>query len=145
MIGGYEIKQAGLCPFEGVKTRRFLNAPISMDFKHTLRSYMTRERLDLHSMIEREREARYDLRMMRYKTRIRLPGSGLRLERWLDVDDLYLLSDKTNGLAINMQLNCITDSIIKDFKPMAIKHLMQQYNQCDIIVRIGTRRIATHE
>jgi hypothetical protein len=36
MIGGYETKQAGICQFEGVKTRRFLNAPVSLDFKHRI-------------------------------------------------------------------------------------------------------------
>ena len=42
--------------YEGVKTRRMLNAPISMNFRHTLRSYMTPVRQDWRNCVRIEQD-----------------------------------------------------------------------------------------
>lgn len=55
---GYKTCFMGANDCEGVKTRRLLNAPISMDFKHTLRSYMTREKLDMRRLVRIEEDPR---------------------------------------------------------------------------------------
>lgn len=58
MKTGYITYFMGANYLEGVTTRRMLNAPISMDFKHTLRSYMTWEKLDMRRLVRIEEDPR---------------------------------------------------------------------------------------
>ena len=57
---GYKTYFMGANDYEGVKTRRMLNAPISMDFKHTLRSYMTQEKLDMRRLVRIDEDPRFN-------------------------------------------------------------------------------------
>lgn len=143
MKTGYVTYFMGANDLEGVKTRRMLNASISMDFQHTLRSYMTREKLELHNMIERTKEDLPGKCISRYKNRIRLPNYGLRIEKWLDVSLWEKQQDKTGGWLLNMRLNQLADEMVKEFKPSVLRSLFADYNTSSIIVRIGTKRIAT--
>lgn len=144
MIGGYKTHFAGVCEFEGVKTRRMLHAPVSMDFKHTLRSYMTRGFLDLYRLIERTKEPMPEFQTTRYKTRIRLETYDLRFERWLDVHDYELSGSASDIDRLNLKLNKIAYNLAEESKLAAITAVMREYNRRTLYCRTENReRFAT--
>jgi hypothetical protein len=108
---------------EGVTTRRMLNAPISMNFKHTLRSYHTQNRLDLRNMIERTVDWMPGTQTRRYKSIIRLRRYGINCEKWLDV------SDDLSKDVLNLQLNQVADFLVKESKLIIKNALMREYNR----------------
>ena len=108
---------------EGVRTRRMLNAPISMIFKHTLRSYNMQNRLDLRNMIERIVDWMPGTQTLRYKSILRLRRYGVSCEKWLDVPVAFSKD------ALNLQLNQVDDFLVKESKLNAKNALMREYNR----------------
>ena len=125
MIGGYKTHYAGVCPFEGVKTRRMLHAPVSLDFKHTLRSYMTRNSLDLR------REIVVD----------KMPGlNGMEIIVFVDLQFPWRrfvqsftvnpeLSQKFSVDLLNVQINQMTDDVLRRANIPAKAGLIREYNR----------------
>ena len=112
----------GVNDYEGVKTRRFLNAPVSMDFKHTLRSYMTRNSLDLR------REIVVD----------KIPGlNGVEIIAYVDlqfpwrrfVQSFIVNPELTLVDLLNLQINKMTDDVLQKANIPAKAGLMREYNR----------------
>jgi hypothetical protein len=108
--------------YEGVKTRRMLNAPISMDFQHTLRSYMTPVRQDWRNCIRIE-QYRSDCTTISFVMQV---GSR-RLENRVRIDNSAL--DVMDESLRNLQINETIKDVMESARIPAKSALMQEYNR----------------
>jgi len=108
---------------EGVKTRRMLNAPISMNFKHTLRSYMTPVRQDWRNCIRIEQYNRSGCTTISFVMQI---GSR-RLVNRVRIDNSAL--DFMDESLRNLQINETIKDVMESARIPAISALMQEYNR----------------
>lgn len=114
---------------EGVRTRRMLNAPISMDFRHTLRSYMTPVRQDWRNCIRIEQDNQADCTTISFVMQI---GSRRLVNRVkidnsaLDVADEFL----THAECLrHLQINEIIKDLMESARIPAKLALMREYNR----------------
>ncbi|NCB47990.1 hypothetical protein EOM81_13385 [bacterium] len=108
---------------EGVKTRRMLNAPISMNFKHTLRSYMTPVRQDWRNCIRIEQDKQSDCTTISFV----MPVGSRRLLRRVRLDNSIL--DFMDESLRNLQINETIEDVIESARISAKSALMQEYNR----------------
>jgi len=113
--------------YEGVKTRRMLNAPISMNFKHTLRSYMTPVRQDWRNCIRIEQDNQSDCTTISFVMQV---GSRRRLLRRIMVSNSAL--DVMDESLRNLQINGIIKDVMESARLPAISALMQEYNRQEL-------------
>lgn len=108
--------------YEGVKTRRMLNAPISMNFRHTLRSYMTPVRQDWRNCVRIEQD-RSDCTTISFVMQV---GSR-RLENRVRIDNSAL--DIMDEALRHLQINEAIKDVIESARIPAKSALMQEYNR----------------
>jgi hypothetical protein len=109
--------------YEGVKTRRMLNAPISMNFKHTLRSYMTPVRQDWRNCVSIEQDKQFDCTTVSFV----MPLGSRRLVNRVMVDNSAL--DFMDESLRNLQINETIKDVMESARTPAISALMQEYNR----------------
>lgn len=132
MIGGYQTVK-----FAHVK-RKMLHAPISMDFNHTLRSYMTRESLNLRNLVRIDRNDFYD----RVDVIFSMTIGRLFLRTSIDG---VLLEYHGESFA-NLQINKAVQDTLESARVPAKAVLMQEYNRQTIHCYTRNReRFLTHE
>ena len=112
--------------YEGVKTRRMLNAPISMDFKHTLRSYMTPVNQDWRNCVRIEQYNLSDCTTISFVMQV---GSR-RLVNRVRIDNSAL--DAMDESLRNLQINEIIKDVMESARIPAISALMQEYNRQEL-------------
>ena len=122
MKNGYVTYLIANC-YEGVKTRRMLNAPISMNFKHTLRSYMTPVNQDWRNCIRIEQYNRSDCTTISFVMQVGLR----RLENRVRIDNSAL--EVMEKSFINLQINEMIKDVEESAKIPAISALMREYNR----------------
>ncbi len=112
--------------YEGLKTRRMLNAPISMNFRHTLRSYMTPFRRDWRNCIRIEQDKQF------YCTTISfvLPFGSRRLVSQVRLDNSAL--DFMDESLRNLQINETIKDVVESARIPAKSALMQEYNRQEL-------------
>jgi hypothetical protein len=108
--------------YEGVKTRRMLNTPISMNFRHTLRSYMTPVRQDWRNCIRIE-QYRSDCTTISFV----MPFGSRRLVNRVRIDNSAL--DIMDEALRNLQINEAIKDVMESARIPAISALMQEYNR----------------
>lgn len=110
---------------EGVKTRRMLNAPISMNFRHTLRSYMTPVRQDWRNCvrIERNNQFEFDCTDIYFVMTV---GSRRLLKR-VSVDNSAL--DAMDESLRHLRINEIIQDVMESVRIPVKSALMQEYNR----------------
>lgn len=112
---------------EGVKTRRMLNAPISMNFRHTLRSYMTPVRQDWRDCVRVEQDNQFDCATISFVMQVGSRRSMWRLMRQVRLDNLGLnVMDKQ---LINLQINETIEDVIDSARLPVKSALMREYNR----------------
>ena len=109
--------------YEGVKTRRMLNAPISMNFRHTLRSYLAPVQQDWRNCIRIEQDNRSDCTTISFVMQV---GLWL-LENRVRLDNSTL--DAMDESLRNLQINEIIKYVMESAKIPAKSALMQEYNR----------------
>lgn len=115
MTGGYQTIQFGY-----VK-RRFLHAPISMDFKHTLRSYMTPIQQDMRNCVRVDRDDRYDRTVVTFWL-----GFGGVLRR-KSIDNTCI--ESSSQLFANLQINKAIQDVMESARIPTKIALMREYNR----------------
>ena len=124
---------------EGVKTRRMLNAPISMNFKHTLRSYMTPVRQDWRDCVRIEQGNQFNCTIISFVMQI---GARRLLSR-VRVDNSAL--DVMDESLRNVQINEIIKDAIESARIPAKSALMQEYNRQTLYCYVRNReRFSTY-
>jgi hypothetical protein len=120
---GYVTYLMGANDIEGVKTRRMLNAPISMDFNHTLRSYMTPMRQDLLNCIRIEQDEQFDCTTVSFV----MPVGSRRLLSRARIDNagFYAVGESLR----NLQINQVVKDVMELARISAKSALMQEYNR----------------
>ena len=109
--------------YEGVKTRRMLNAPISMNFKHTLRSYLTPVRQDWRDCVRIEQYNRYDCTTISFVMQF---GSR-RLENRVRIDNSTL--DIMDEALRHLRINEIMQGVMESARIPVKTALMREYNR----------------
>lgn len=109
--------------YEGVKTRRMLNAPISMDFRHTLRSYMTPVRQDWRNCVRIEQDNQSDCTTISFV----MPFGSRRLVKRVRIDNsaLNVIDESLRNLQINETIKDVMESVRIPVKSA----LIQEYNR----------------
>jgi len=108
--------------YEGVKTRRMLNAPISMNFKHTLRSYMTPVRQDWRNCIRIE-QYRSDCTTIFFVMQV----GSTRLVKRVRIDNSAL--DDMDFSLRHLRINEIIQDVMESVRLPVKSALMQEYNR----------------
>ena len=122
MKNGYVIYFTPNC-YEGVKTRRMLNAPISMNFKHTLRSYLTPVQQDWRDCVRIEQDNQSYCTTISFVMHV---GSG-RLVKRVMIDNSAL--DDMDFSLRNFQINEVIKEVMELARIPAKLALMQEYNR----------------
>lgn len=112
--------------YEGVKTRRMLNAPISMNFRHTLRSYLTPVWQDWRNCIRIEQDNQSDGTTISFVIQI---GSR-RLLRRVRVDNSAL--DVVGESLRNLQINETIKDVMESARIPVKSALIQEYNRQEL-------------
>lgn len=116
MIGCYQTIQFG-----GYVKRKCLHAPVSMDFKHTLRSYMTRPGQDMRNCIRIEKnEQNYCVDILFW-----LNLSTRSVVYRLSIDNSCLQSTSANHA--NLMINRACEDVMKLSRIPAKTALMREY------------------
>ena len=110
---------------EGVRTRRMLNAPISMNFKHTLRSYLTPVRQDWRNCIRIE-QYRSDCTTISFVMQV---GSR-RLVNRVRVDNSAL--DVMDEALRHLRINEIIQDVMESARIPVKSALIQEYNRQEL-------------
>lgn len=109
--------------YEGVKTRRMLNAPISMNFRHTLRSYLTPVRQDWRDCVRIEQYNRSGCTTISFVMQF---GSR-RLENRVRIDNSTL--DIMDKALRHLRINEIMQGVMDSARIPVKSALMQEYNR----------------
>ena len=109
--------------YEGVKTRRMLNAPISMDFRHTLRSYLTPVRRDWQNCVRIEQDKQFDCTTISFV----LPFGSRRLVNRVRLDNSAL--DFMDESLRNLQINETIKDVMESARIPVKSALMREYNR----------------
>lgn len=108
---------------EGVRTRRMLNAPISMNFRHTLRSYLTPVNQDWRNCVRIEQYNRSGCTTISFVMQF---GSRRIMNRVrIDNSALYVMDESLRNFQINETIKDVMDSARIPVKLA----LMQEYNR----------------
>lgn len=109
--------------YEGVRTRRMLNAPISMNFRHTLRSYLTPLEQDWRDCVRIYQDKQFYCTTISFVMPV---GSRRVLSRArIDNSALYVMDESL----INLQINEAIKDVMESARIPATSALMQEYNR----------------
>ena len=114
--------------YEGVKTRRMLNAPISMNFRHTLRSYLTPVRQDWRDCVRIEQYNRSGCTTISFVMQF---GSR-RLENRVRIDNSTL--DIMDKALRHLRINEIMQGVMDSARIPVKSALMQEYNPSNAVL-----------
>lgn len=138
MIGGYETRKAGVCSFEGVKTRRFLNAPVSLDFKHSIGAIGSQTvSIRDHICIAKTNESASA--GVKYWLMADVPRLAVNAKRYFLEISQAALAEKHSEPMINAQLNDLADVVAKESKALIVFELMDWYRDVNLNFRACNR------
>ena len=140
MKTGYVTYFMGANDLEGVKTRRMLNASISMDFQHTLRSYVTREKIDMRRLVLVTEDPRFNC--FEIALSVTFPAGSVRRVVTMNRTELESMPRHLAYSLTNQKINQVVESARLPVKSL----LMREYNRQTLHCYMRNReRYLTHE
>lgn len=126
MIGGYETRKSGVCRFEGVKTRRFLNAPVSLDFKHRIgRS----QDMPIKARYSVECNTTVVNGLLQHDLRVNVRRWSINTKSYRFIPPVNLSkADAHYDLLMNVELNHLADLAAKEAQTLINAACMREYN-----------------